>query len=54
MSFDLSHYQPQLGDSSQHVFQTIFLDEQQKQLWSIGDIDPDKVFIIVVVAFYYL
>ena len=41
MSFDLSHYQPQLDRS---VYQTIFLDrDHDEHRWTIDEIDPDKV-----------
>lgn len=41
MSFDLSHYQPQLEES---VYQTIFLDrDRDEDRWTIAEIDPSKV-----------
>jgi predicted NAD/FAD-binding protein len=41
MSFDLSHYQPQLEQS---VYQTIFLDrDHDEHRWTIDEIDEDKV-----------
>ncbi len=41
MSFDLSHYQPQLGRS---IYQTIFLDRGNDQRrWTIDEIDRNKV-----------
>ena len=43
MSFDLSHYQPQLETS---VYQTIFLDRgHDEHRWTIDEIDPDKVLL---------
>ena len=53
MGFDCTHYQHQfrenLGEGSEprpleeHVFQTIFLNDQQKHLWTWNDIDPSKI-----------
>ncbi|OQE36199.1 hypothetical protein PENCOP_c012G07595 [Penicillium coprophilum] len=53
MGFNCSHYQHQfrenLGENKpplpqdQHVFQTIFLNDQEKDLWTWNDIDPSKV-----------
>ncbi|MCJ1439819.1 MAG: hypothetical protein MMC23_000300 [Stictis urceolatum] len=53
MSFDCSNYQHQFRmdhgaetcpmPHDQHVFQSIFLDKQQRHLWTIDDIDEDKV-----------
>ena len=41
MSFDLSHYQPQLEKS---VYQTIFLDrDHDRRRWTIDEIDPNEV-----------
>jgi predicted NAD/FAD-binding protein len=41
MSFDLSHYQPQLEQS---VYQTIFLDrDHDEHRWTLDEINPDKV-----------
>ena len=41
MSFDLSHYQPQLESS---VYQTIFLDRaSDESRWTIDEIDPGQV-----------
>jgi len=41
MSFDLSHYQPQLESS---VYQTIFLDRaSDESRWTIDEIDPQRV-----------
>jgi predicted NAD/FAD-binding protein len=41
MSFDLSHYQPQLEAS---VYQTIFLDrDHDEHRWTIDEIDPSRV-----------
>lgn len=50
MSFDLSNYQTQLKKhvgSHQHVYQTIFLDNQEKssKLWTIDEIDPSKILL---------
>ncbi|KAJ5900450.1 uncharacterized protein N7473_004520 [Penicillium subrubescens] len=53
MGFDCSNYQHQfrerLGAGSkprplnEHVFQTIFLNDQQKDMWTWNDIDPSKI-----------
>jgi len=46
MSFDLSNYQPQLKkirDEKQHVFQTIFLDDENQDTWTYNQINPDKI-----------
>ncbi|XP_052760488.1 uncharacterized protein LOC128203218 [Mya arenaria] len=46
MSFDLSNYQPQLKkirDEKQHVFQTIFLDDENQRFWTFPKIKTEKV-----------
>ena len=53
MSFDCSNYQHQFrldkgtdmtgGRYKNHVFQSIFLDKRNKQLWTIDEIDQSKV-----------
>ncbi|KAJ5159381.1 uncharacterized protein N7482_006385 [Penicillium canariense] len=53
MGFDCSNYQHQfrdrLGAGNQpcpldgHVFQTIFLNDQQQDMWTWNDIDPSKI-----------
>jgi hypothetical protein len=53
MSFDCTNYQHQFRmdhdaetapvPHDQHVFQSIFLDKTSKQLWTIDEIDPEKV-----------
>ncbi|KAJ5919390.1 hypothetical protein N7466_010333 [Penicillium verhagenii] len=53
MGFDCTNYQHQFRDTlgagspprplDQHVFQTIFLNDQQKDLWTWNDIDPSKI-----------
>jgi len=53
MEFDCSNYQHQfrerLGAGSEprplkeHVFQTIFLNEQQKDMWTWNEIDSSKI-----------
>ncbi|KAL8569686.1 hypothetical protein ACOMHN_005803 [Nucella lapillus] len=46
MSFNLSNYQPQLkGSGRSSVFQTIFLDDQVKELWTEAEIREDKVLL---------
>lgn len=41
MSFDLSHYQPQLESS---VYQTIFLDRaSDEHRWTIDEIEPERI-----------
>lgn len=44
MSFNLSHYQPQLA-SSAPVYQTIFLDRASSALWTVAGIDPKKILL---------
>lgn len=50
MSFNCSNYQHQLkaansqsGDAYEPIYQTIFLNKQQKHLWTIDDISEDKI-----------
>jgi hypothetical protein len=51
MSFDCTHYQHQFREGREvpdvpydkHVFQSIFLDKQSRDLWTIDDIDPEKI-----------
>ena len=53
MAFDCTNYQHQFRQDhnadkapvayENHVFQSIFLDEQHKDLWTIDQIDPDKI-----------
>lgn len=47
MSFDCTNYQHQFRGSgeegSEHVYQSIFLDDRNKELWTWGEIDEDKV-----------
>lgn len=43
MSFNLSNYQPQLKSSDRNIYQTIFLDDRTKEIWTINDIDKDKI-----------
>lgn len=48
MSFDLSNYQPQLKkirNEKQHVFQTIFLDDQAPDTWTLNKIKPEKIML---------
>lgn len=48
MSFDLSNYQPQLKkirNEKQHVFQTIFLDDQAPETWTLDKIKPEKIML---------
>eukprot|EP01097_Dermamoeba_algensis_P006498 TRINITY_DN4068_c0_g1_i2.p1 TRINITY_DN4068_c0_g1~~TRINITY_DN4068_c0_g1_i2.p1 ORF type:complete len:430 (-),score=87.23 TRINITY_DN4068_c0_g1_i2:192-1481(-) len=54
MSFNLSNYQPQLKErkdkknndgESEDIYQTIFLDANQKQNWTINKIRPEKVLL---------
>ena len=44
MSFNLSHYQPQLTHSAP-VYQTIFLDRSSSVLWTVSGIDPKKILL---------
>ncbi|KAF2839066.1 flavin-containing amine oxidasedehydrogenase-like protein, partial [Patellaria atrata CBS 101060] len=46
MCFDCTNYQAQFPPEmpfDDHVFQTIFLNEKDRELWSIGEIDESKV-----------
>ncbi|KAJ5662978.1 hypothetical protein N7507_003709 [Penicillium longicatenatum] len=53
MGFDCTNYQHQFRDTlgagnpprplDQHVFQTIFLNDQQKDMWTWNDIDTTKI-----------
>lgn len=53
MGFDCTNYQHQFRENigtgqqppplNQHVFQTIFLNDQQKHLWTWNDIDESKI-----------
>ncbi|KAL8370430.1 hypothetical protein RB595_000687 [Gaeumannomyces hyphopodioides] len=44
MSFDCSNYQHQLINANgEHVYQSIFLDKRCEHLWTLGEIDEDKV-----------
>lgn len=45
MSFNLSNYQPQLKKSGRNIYQTIFLDDKLKDIWTVDDIKDDKVLI---------
>lgn len=45
MSFNLSNYQPQLKASGRNIFQTIYLDDQVKELWTMGEVKEDKVLL---------
>ena len=48
MSFDLSNYQPQLKDirdKNQHVYQTIFLDDENSDIWTLDKINPEKIML---------
>lgn len=45
MSFNLSAYQPQLQEQEEPVYQTIFLNNEEKELWTIDEIDPSKVLL---------
>jgi len=43
MSFNLSNYQPHLKHSKRNIYQTIFLDDETKNIWTIDDIDKSKI-----------
>ena len=45
MSFNLSNYQPQLKISNRQIFQTIFLDNKRAHMWTIHEIDKDKILL---------
>ena len=50
MSFDLTHYQPQLRDHGssgrpKHVYQTIFLNATDAASWTLSAINPHKVLL---------
>ncbi|KAH9519331.1 hypothetical protein Btru_075279 [Bulinus truncatus] len=43
MSFNLSNYQPHLKSSDRNIYQTIFLDDTTKDIWTMHEIKPDKI-----------
>uniref|UniRef100_A0A2C9K765 Amine oxidase domain-containing protein n=1 Tax=Biomphalaria glabrata TaxID=6526 RepID=A0A2C9K765_BIOGL len=43
MSFNLSNYQPHLKSSGRNIYQTIFLDDSTKDIWTIDEIKKDKI-----------
>lgn len=45
MSFNLSNYQPQLKGSGRNVYQTIFLNDEFKETWTMNEIQEDKVLL---------
>ena len=48
MSFDLSNYQPQLKkirDEQQHVFQTIYLNDEESEDWTLDEVKKDKIML---------
>ncbi|XP_045162098.2 uncharacterized protein LOC123526910 [Mercenaria mercenaria] len=48
MSFDLSNYQPQLKkirDQKGHVFQTIYLDDECSDMWTLNKVNPEKIML---------
>ncbi|KAK7093233.1 hypothetical protein V1264_007023 [Littorina saxatilis] len=45
MSFNLSNYQPQLKESGRNVFQTIFLDDKMREIWTDKEIKEEKVLL---------
>lgn len=42
MSFELNYYQPHLQGKDK-IFQTIFLDDADKEHWTVDAIEPDKI-----------
>lgn len=43
MSFNLAAYQPHLQESGRAIYQTIFLDDNLKRHWTVGEINPSKI-----------
>ncbi|PNH12817.1 hypothetical protein TSOC_000181 [Tetrabaena socialis] len=43
MSFNLSTYQPHLQEADLDIYQTYYLDAQNRHLWSDSKVDPSKV-----------
>ena len=46
MCFDCTNYQSQFPldvPFEKHIFQTIFLNDKDKHLWTKDEIDPDKI-----------
>jgi predicted NAD/FAD-binding protein len=43
MSFNLSAYQPHLKQAGRAIYQTIFLDENLSEHWTVAEIDPSKI-----------
>lgn len=42
MSFDLTAYQPHLQGKAK-IYQSIFLDDNEKEHWTLGEIDGGKI-----------
>lgn len=45
MAFNLSNYQKQLEGSGRNIYQTIFLNDQIRERWTMDEIDEDKVLL---------
>uniref|UniRef100_A0A7S1I1J0 Amine oxidase domain-containing protein n=1 Tax=Eutreptiella gymnastica TaxID=73025 RepID=A0A7S1I1J0_9EUGL len=45
MSFLLNNYQPHVRGSALPIFQTIFLDDERQDLWTINEIQEDKILL---------
>ncbi|KAK3095041.1 hypothetical protein FSP39_009526 [Pinctada imbricata] len=45
MSFNLSNYQPHLRNSGRNIYQTIYLDDKLKDIWTDQDLNEDKVLL---------
>ncbi|CAL1546864.1 unnamed protein product [Lymnaea stagnalis] len=43
MSFNLSNYQPQLKSTDRYIYQTIFLDDSTKNIWTMNEINQGKI-----------
>lgn len=43
MSFNLSNYQKQLEGTGRNIYQSIFLNDQIRERWTMDEIDRDKV-----------
>lgn len=45
MSFNLANYQPHLRGKNRNIYQTIYLNDQLRSIWTEKDLDPDKILL---------
>lgn len=48
MSFNLTTYQPQLKEASMNVFQTYYLDANDKDLWSDKQVRRALIYVLLL------